>query len=143
MGGRTGKWADGKEGTVFHNQLVQFFWQDVEHRMRIMKVQDTTVQAESTRELLSMFYGLLFAYDEGLGCSGGTNGEQKEQEFAEGREIEEAEEDQTDLVPEEDDDDDDEVVPEIEFIREDDDQEREVEAPGQQAPSFSGSQSHL
>jgi hypothetical protein len=30
------------------------------------QVDDRAVMQESTRELLSMFYGLLFAYDEGL-----------------------------------------------------------------------------
>ena len=34
--------------------------------MRLMKVDDRNIQAETSRELLSMFYGLVFAYDEGL-----------------------------------------------------------------------------
>ena len=32
--------------------------------MKHMGVDDSTVIKESTRELFSMFYGLLFAYDE-------------------------------------------------------------------------------
>lgn len=34
--------------------------------MRLMKVDDRNIQSETTRELLHMFYGLVFAYDEGL-----------------------------------------------------------------------------
>lgn len=48
---------------------VQFFWDDVEHRMRLMKIDDVTIKTESSRELNSMFYGLLFAYDEGTECA--------------------------------------------------------------------------
>eukprot|EP00040_Diaphanoeca_grandis_P044738 m.13412 g.13412 ORF g.13412 m.13412 type:complete len:297 (-) comp9719_c0_seq1:315-1205(-) len=58
--------SDGDEGKMFHKQLVQFFWQDVDHRFMLMNVQDITIKTESKRELSSMFYGLLFAYDEGL-----------------------------------------------------------------------------
>lgn len=58
--------TEGSDGKHFHKQLVQFFWQDVEHRMTLMRVEDVTIKSESNRELNSMFYGLLFAYDEGL-----------------------------------------------------------------------------
>eukprot|EP00041_Stephanoeca_diplocostata_P007525 m.107376 g.107376 ORF g.107376 m.107376 type:complete len:279 (-) comp16918_c0_seq1:171-1007(-) len=57
---------EGSLGATFYKQLVQFFWDDVEHRMRLMKIDDVTIKTESARELNSMFYGLLFAYDEGL-----------------------------------------------------------------------------
>jgi len=57
---------EGKLGVTFYKQLVQFFWDDVDHRMTLMKVDDITIKTESQRELNSMFYGLLFAYDEGL-----------------------------------------------------------------------------
>ncbi len=70
-------------------QLVTFMWEDVENRIRLLRVRacvrrrrhaalanprsfvcsqisDRTVVQETTKELLSQFYGLLFAYDEGL-----------------------------------------------------------------------------
>lgn len=58
--------AEGSDGKQFKKHLVQYFWEDVENRMRLMKVDDRNIQAETSRELLSMFYGLVFAYDEGL-----------------------------------------------------------------------------
>lgn len=47
-----------------YKQLVTLFWNDVEFRMRNMGVNDSLIIQETTRELFSMFYGLIFAYDE-------------------------------------------------------------------------------
>ncbi|EDQ89140.1 uncharacterized protein MONBRDRAFT_32573 [Monosiga brevicollis MX1] len=56
----------GGDGPFVYKQMVTLFWEDVDHRMRIMGVDDRTIQQESLRELFSMFYGLIFAYDEGV-----------------------------------------------------------------------------
>eukprot|EP01147_Barroeca_monosierra_P002963 gene2963-5764_t len=60
---------EGSDGKRMYKTLVELFWKDVEFRMRNMGVDDSRVIQESTRELFSMFYGLLFAYDEGLTSS--------------------------------------------------------------------------
>ncbi|EGD73529.1 hypothetical protein PTSG_05233 [Salpingoeca rosetta] len=57
---------EGGDGKRTYKALVELFWKDVEYRMRAMGVSDSRIIQESTRELFSMFYGLLFAYDEGL-----------------------------------------------------------------------------
>eukprot|EP00039_Didymoeca_costata_P014227 m.227463 g.227463 ORF g.227463 m.227463 type:complete len:248 (+) comp15973_c0_seq3:5148-5891(+) len=57
---------ENQDGKRFGKHIVQYFWEDVELKMKLMKVDDRTVKSESSRELLSMFYGLLFAYDEGV-----------------------------------------------------------------------------
>eukprot|EP00051_Salpingoeca_urceolata_P014084 m.178274 g.178274 ORF g.178274 m.178274 type:complete len:317 (+) comp17979_c2_seq3:1525-2475(+) len=56
---------EGKEGSIAYKQLVTLLWQDVEYRMSLT-LDDVTVARESKRELHAMFYGLVFAYDEGL-----------------------------------------------------------------------------
>ena len=47
-----------------YKHLVTLFWHDVEFRMKMSGINDSGVVSESTRELLSIFYGLVFAYDE-------------------------------------------------------------------------------
>jgi hypothetical protein len=37
--------------------MVKYFWEDVENRMKLMKMDDRNLQADNSRELLSMFYG--------------------------------------------------------------------------------------
>lgn len=35
---------EGTQGKLFYNQLVQFFWDDVEHKMLLMRVDDVTIK---------------------------------------------------------------------------------------------------
>eukprot|EP00045_Choanoeca_perplexa_P003532 m.31742 g.31742 ORF g.31742 m.31742 type:complete len:261 (+) comp12097_c0_seq3:104-886(+) len=58
--------SEGSEGKYVYKQMVVFFWDDVDHRMKSLGDVDRSMVQESTRELFSMFHGLLFAYDEGL-----------------------------------------------------------------------------
>ncbi|EDO34002.1 predicted protein [Nematostella vectensis] len=57
---------EGKDGQYLYRKLVSIMWQDVEARMKIMGQIDSTVVRESLHELVQEFYGLIFAYDEGL-----------------------------------------------------------------------------
>lgn len=54
------------EGHYLCQQLVTLFWYDVEYRIKLLGVSNHTIVQGSTKELSSMFYGLLFAYDEGI-----------------------------------------------------------------------------
>ena len=38
---------EGAQGRIFYNQLVQFFWDDVEHKMLLMKVDDVTIKVHA------------------------------------------------------------------------------------------------
>lgn len=58
--------VEGKDGRFVYRKLVEIMWQDVEERMKVMGVDDSSVRRESLRELVENFYGLIFAYDEGL-----------------------------------------------------------------------------
>lgn len=58
--------GEGRDGAVVYQQMVELFWHDSDHRMKMMGVNDSSVVKESTRELVDMFYGLTFAYDEGI-----------------------------------------------------------------------------
>ncbi|XP_031556466.1 ubiquinol-cytochrome-c reductase complex assembly factor 1-like [Actinia tenebrosa] len=58
--------AEGKDGQFMYRKLVEIMWQDVEARMKKIGEIDSTTARESLRELVQEFYGLIFAYDEGL-----------------------------------------------------------------------------
>lgn len=55
-----------QDGHFICQQLVTLFWYDVEHRIKLTGVTSRAVVQGSTKELSSMFNGLLFAYDEGI-----------------------------------------------------------------------------
>lgn len=57
---------EGKDGRFMYRKLVEIMWQDVAERMKVMGVHDTTTRRDSLQELVENFYGLIFAYDEGL-----------------------------------------------------------------------------
>ncbi|EDV22409.1 Ubiquinol-cytochrome-c reductase complex assembly factor 1 [Trichoplax sp. H2] len=54
---------EGSDGKYAYQQLVTFFWEDVESRIYSIGVSSTSAQ---TSELLKEFYGMTFAYDEGI-----------------------------------------------------------------------------
>lgn len=57
---------EGKDGAVLYKQMVAFFWEDVEHRIRLLEINDRQLVGETTKELFKSFRGLLLAYDEGI-----------------------------------------------------------------------------
>lgn len=57
---------EGKDGRYMYRRLVKIFWEDVEERMKVMGVVDSSVRKNSLKELTQEFYGLILAYDEGL-----------------------------------------------------------------------------
>lgn len=57
---------EGQDGHYVCQQLVTLFWYDVEHRIKLAGVKSRNIVQGSTKELSSMFYGLLFAFDEGI-----------------------------------------------------------------------------
>ena len=35
---------EGSQGRIFYNHIVRFFWDDVEHKILLMKVDDVTIK---------------------------------------------------------------------------------------------------
>eukprot|EP00912_Choanoflagellata_sp_UC4_P001920 UC4_evm2s1233 len=57
---------EGQEGKYVYKQLVKLFWQDMEHKMSLFGIHDRNIVKESTREFAAQFYGIVFAFDEGI-----------------------------------------------------------------------------
>ena len=57
---------EGSEGKFMYKQLVTLFWQDMAHKMSLFGIHDRNIVKESTREFAAQFYGIIFAFDEGL-----------------------------------------------------------------------------
>jgi len=57
---------EGKYGKNISYQMVEIMWQDVEQRVKLIGVEDTSERRETMEELAQQFFGLIIAYDEGL-----------------------------------------------------------------------------
>eukprot|EP00042_Codosiga_hollandica_P058369 m.878705 g.878705 ORF g.878705 m.878705 type:complete len:275 (-) comp59838_c0_seq5:62-886(-) len=58
--------SEGSDGAKAYKQLVALMWHDVQYRMKLAGVNDSSIVKHSLRELVDSFYGLTFAYDEGI-----------------------------------------------------------------------------
>jgi len=58
---------EGREGIILRNFMVEFFWEDLDKKMKKLGTMLTsTTRREGIQELSERFKASLFAYDEGL-----------------------------------------------------------------------------
>jgi len=61
--------SEGSHGKRLSYHLVELMWKDLEERIKLLGVVDTSEKKESMEEYAQQFLGLIVAYDEGLlGC---------------------------------------------------------------------------
>jgi len=58
--------SEGKHGKNLSFYLVDNMWKDLEERIKLLGVEDTSHKKESMEEYAQQFFGLIVAYDEGL-----------------------------------------------------------------------------
>lgn len=58
--------SEGSAGQNLAYSMVEIMWQDIEARIRLLDVNDTSQRKETMQELAQQFFGLTIAYDEGL-----------------------------------------------------------------------------
>jgi len=60
---------EGKHGKRLSYHLVEILWKDLEERIKLLGIVDTSEKKETMEEYAQQFLGLIVAYDEGLiGC---------------------------------------------------------------------------
>jgi len=58
---------EGKEGVMLRNFMIEFFWEDLDKKMKKLgTMMSSTTRREGIQELSETFKASLFAYDEGL-----------------------------------------------------------------------------
>lgn len=58
--------VEGRYGKNISHKMVEIMWQDVEQRVKLIGVEDSSERRESMEEFAQQFFGLIIAYDEGL-----------------------------------------------------------------------------
>eukprot|EP00111_Clytia_hemisphaerica_P024825 TCONS_00073200-protein len=58
--------AEGTSGKNLAYTMVEIMWQDIEARIKLLDVVDTSQKKETMEEFGQQFFGLIVAYDEGL-----------------------------------------------------------------------------
>lgn len=58
--------VEGKHGKNISYKMVELMWKDVEQRMKLIGVEDTSERRETLQEYAQQFFGLIIAYDEGI-----------------------------------------------------------------------------
>ena len=58
--------SEGKYGKNLSYYMVELMWKDLQERIKLLGVEDTSEKKETMEEYAQQFFGLIVAYDEGL-----------------------------------------------------------------------------